>query len=98
MRVLHTSRTYSQRLAKSTLSTIPKMSRAFSTVPSTAKVSPAPFKVSISDDRISELQALVKLSKLAPPTYEGLQKDRRLGITTEWLASAKEKWQTEFDW
>lgn len=74
------------------------MSPQFSTLPSTARGNPTPFKVSIPDDRVSELQTLIKLSKLAPPTYEGLQKDRRLGISSEWLVSAKEEWQTEFDW
>ncbi|OOF93430.1 hypothetical protein ASPCADRAFT_398462 [Aspergillus carbonarius ITEM 5010] len=73
------------------------MALGFSNVPSGAKVTPNPFQVHISDDQIEELQLLVKLSKVAPPTYEGLQQDRRYGISNEWLATAKEAWKN-FDW
>ncbi|KAI9738745.1 MAG: hypothetical protein M1834_008252 [Cirrosporium novae-zelandiae] len=73
------------------------MAFAFNKVPPGAKISPAAFQVNVSNDQIQELQTLVKLSKIAPPTYEGLQQDRTYGITTEWLATAKEAWKN-FNW
>ncbi|RAK84782.1 epoxide hydrolase [Aspergillus costaricaensis CBS 115574] len=73
------------------------MALAYSKVPSGTTVIPSPFQVHVPDEQIEELQLLVKLSKLAPPTYEGLQQDRKYGITNEWLANAKEAWKS-FDW
>ena len=73
------------------------MALAYSKVPSGTTVIPSPFQVHVSDEQIEELQLLVKLSKLAPPTYEGLQQDRKYGITKEWLANAKEAWKS-FEW
>ncbi|QKX58898.1 uncharacterized protein TRUGW13939_06026 [Talaromyces rugulosus] len=73
------------------------MASKFSTVPSSAEIAPSPFTVSISDEQIDEFRTLVKLSKLAPPTYEGSHADRRLGLSTEWLVNAKEELQ-KFDW
>ncbi|CRG84602.1 epoxide hydrolase, putative [Talaromyces islandicus] len=73
------------------------MAPKFSTVPSSAKSAPSTFTVSISDEQIDEFRTLTRLSKLAPPTYEGSQADHRLGLPTEWLANAKEELQ-KFDW
>ncbi|KAE8349384.1 alpha/beta-hydrolase [Aspergillus coremiiformis] len=73
------------------------MEPSFNKIPSGAKVDPSPFKINISDEQIQELQLLIKLSKIAPPTFEGLQPDRKYGITTEWLINAKEIWK-DFDW
>ncbi|KAF7592106.1 hypothetical protein BBP40_000712 [Aspergillus hancockii] len=69
------------------------MEQSFNKIPSGAKVNPSPFEVNISDEQIQELQLLVKLSKIAPPTFEGLQPDRKYGITTKWLANARETWK-----
>ncbi|XHG09608.1 hypothetical protein AWENTII_012655 [Aspergillus wentii] len=74
------------------------MSKSFDKIPSSARVSPSPLEISFPEDQIADLKTLVKLSKTAPPTYEGAQPDRRLGITTAWLTSMKEKWATDFDW
>ncbi|KAH8704777.1 putative epoxide hydrolase [Talaromyces proteolyticus] len=73
------------------------MALKFSTVPSNAKQPLSPFTVSVSDEQIEEFRTLVRLSKIAPPTYEGSQEDRRLGLPTAWLANAKEELQ-RFDW
>lgn len=74
------------------------MSPSFSKIPSGAKISPTPFEVSIPEEKLTELQTLVKLSKIAQPTYESTQEDRRFGITTEWIVSMKDKWMNDFDW
>ncbi|KAL1982328.1 hypothetical protein VTN96DRAFT_1422 [Rasamsonia emersonii] len=73
------------------------MALPFGTVPSGARNAPTPFKASIPDERIKEMQILVRLSKIAPETYEGSQQDRKYGITTEWLSSAKDQWK-KLDW
>ena len=74
-----------------------KMVLKFATIPSGVKVQPKPFTVSIPDEQIEELKTLVRLSKTAPPTYEGSQDDGRLGVPSSWLANAKEEWK-KFDW
>ncbi|GAD96563.1 hypothetical protein PVAR5_5221 [Paecilomyces variotii No. 5] len=74
------------------------MSLPFSTPPSSAKLSPTPFKAAIPGEKLAELETLVKLSKLAPATYENSQPDGRYGITTEWLVSLRDKWLNSFDW
>ena len=58
---------------------------------------PQPFKVSIADAKINEMMQLIAVSKIALPTYESQQQDRRYGITTDWLQGAKAAW-LEFDW
>ncbi|KAI9683450.1 MAG: hypothetical protein M1822_005990 [Bathelium mastoideum] len=56
-----------------------------------------PFTVSIPDDKLERLRQLVEATDIGPATYESLQSDRRYGITTEWLSTAKEQWK-HFDW
>ncbi|OJJ79730.1 epoxide hydrolase family protein [Aspergillus glaucus CBS 516.65] len=74
------------------------MSSSFSRLPSTAKVTPAPFKVSFSDNELEDLKTLVRLSRTAPRTYENSQPDRRYGITSDWLNGLKKQWTKDFDW
>ncbi|KAI8625408.1 Alpha/Beta hydrolase protein [Xylariaceae sp. FL1651] len=73
------------------------MATSFATVPLKAVIKPEPFTVSIPEVLLSEFKQLLKLSKVGPVTYEGLQQDRKYGITTEWLKDAKEQWES-FDW
>lgn len=73
------------------------MALPFGRVPSGARNAPTPFKASVPEKRIKEMQILVRLSKVAPETFEGSQQDRKYGITTEWLSSAKEQWK-KLDW
>ena len=74
------------------------MSLPFSKLPPTATISPTPFSISVSDDKLVDLQTLVRLSKIAPPTYENSQTDRRFGITLKWLTDIRDKWLNQFDW
>ncbi|PLB38419.1 epoxide hydrolase family protein [Aspergillus candidus] len=74
------------------------MSLPFSKLPPTATISPTPFSVSVSDDKLVELHMLVRLSRIAPPTYENSQSDGRFGITSEWLSDTRDKWLNQFDW
>ena len=71
----------------------------FGTLPSNAKSSGIkPFDVDIPEKDVEEFKTLLKLSKVAAPTYESTQKDRKYGVTDKWLAEAKERWSGGFDW
>ncbi|KAK1139968.1 hypothetical protein N8T08_010964 [Aspergillus melleus] len=74
------------------------MSAPYSKLPPAASISPAPFTVSIPQQQLEELQNLVRLSKIAPPTYENVQADGRFGVTSDWLTTMKQKWLGDFDW
>ncbi|CAF1134184.1 unnamed protein product, partial [Didymodactylos carnosus] len=74
------------------------MSVPFTNLPRSATIQLIPFKVSIPQSTLDELKSLVRLSKLAPPTYEGSQEDRKYGVTSKWVREAKEKWEKDFDW
>lgn len=74
------------------------MSVPFSQFPSTATIVPAPFQVAVPDEQIAELKTLVKLAKIAPPTLEKQQQDRRYGVTSDWLTTMREKWLNDYDW
>ena len=71
----------------------------FSTFPPNAtKSGIKPFKVNIPEKDLEEFKALLKLSKIAAPTYESTHEDRRYGVTDKWLRAAKERWEGGFDW
>ncbi|KAE8386397.1 Alpha/Beta hydrolase protein [Aspergillus alliaceus] len=72
------------------------MSARFSHIPPTARVTPSVFTASISQEQLAELQTLVKVGKIAPPTYENSQPG--FGITSNWLTAIREKWINDFDW
>ena len=74
------------------------MSVPFTNLPRSATIQLTPFKVSIPQSALDELKSLVRLSKLAPPTYEGSQEDRKYGVTNKWVRETKEKWEKDFDW
>lgn len=74
------------------------MSRLFSTLPSTARVEPTPFKVAIHKNRLTEMETLIKLAKLAPHTYENSQTDCRYGVTRDWLVTMREQWLRSYKW
>lgn len=62
--------------------------------PSSAK----PFTLSIPDSDLNDFKTLLKLSPLAPQTYENQHTDRRYGLPHEWLANAKAHWLNTYDW
>ncbi|KAI9826413.1 MAG: hypothetical protein M1819_007376 [Sarea resinae] len=74
------------------------MSKPFSNVPAAAAINPSEFQVHVSDEQLSELETLVRLSKIAPTTYQNLQKDSNFGISKEWLIEAKVHWEKKFNW
>jgi microsomal epoxide hydrolase len=74
------------------------MSVPYSLIPRNAEVKPSKFTLSVSENQLDEFKILLKLSKIGPITYEGVQQDRKYGITHEWLKNAKEYWEKTFDW
>lgn len=74
------------------------MAIPFSKLPSTASITPSPFRVAVSEEQLADFKTLVKLSKIAPQTYENLQTDGRYGVTHEWMSAMKAEWLNKFDW
>ena len=74
------------------------MSQPYSKVPAAALNSPVPFKVAIPETQLSEFRTLLKLSKIAAPTYESSLEDGRYGLTHKWITEAKDYWLSTFDW
>lgn len=74
------------------------MTAPFTRLPSAASITPSPFHIAIPDEQLSDFKTLVKLSKIAPQTYENLQTDGRYGVTHEWMSTMKAEWLNKFDW
>lgn len=80
-------------------------SSGFDTLPTGASNTIKPWKVDITQQRLDDLTALLRLTPLAPPTYEnsyplsGEQDDRHFGVRRDWLSAAKQHWESGgFDW
>ena len=73
------------------------MAQAYANIP-TSTEDIEPFNVFVAEGDIDECKQLVKLSKIAPSTYENTREDRRYGVTQEWLTAARDYWLTNFDW
>lgn len=70
----------------------------YTKIPSTAKAQPKPFEAKIPEEKLTELNTLLKYSKIGPAVWENQQEDRRFGITRDWLVNAKNEWETSYDW
>lgn len=73
----------------------------YDTVPKGASIQVDKFTLSIPDQEIQDFKTLLRLSKLAPKTYENLHtdaKDCKFGVSHEWMSKAKEYWLNEYDW
>jgi microsomal epoxide hydrolase len=73
------------------------MARPFEKLSPKVKNPPRPFQVQIPQLRIDEMISLLKLSKLAPETYENSLESRQYGVTRKWMIEAKNQWES-FDW
>ena len=73
------------------------MSDSYGTLPQGAH-SIEPFTISIPETDVQEFRTLLRYSKIAAPSYENAQEDRRYGVSASWLANAKEHWLNGFDW
>ncbi|KAF8155227.1 putative hydrolases or acyltransferase [Mycena galopus ATCC 62051] len=71
----------------------------FSTFPNAPKLEAKPFTVAIPDADVAELKSLLKASRLGPSTPANSNpSDHSLGVSMHWLKTAKEAWETSFDW
>jgi len=72
----------------------------YSTIPSSATLKPRPYHVHIDQQKLEDMNQLIKLSPLGPKTYENQQDspDRRFGVSLKWMHQAKEEWTGTFDW
>ncbi|KAK5193470.1 hypothetical protein LTR92_006839 [Exophiala xenobiotica] len=67
-------------------------------IPQAARLRPEPFQLKISDEQLTRFKNILRLSPLAPRTYENLQEDGRFGVTYEWISKAKDHWENKYDW
>ncbi|KAF2099549.1 alpha/beta-hydrolase [Rhizodiscina lignyota] len=72
----------------------------FDTLPDSAANVIKAWKVNIPQQDLDNLFTLLKISPLAPNTYENSLpgEDRSLGVRHDWLSAAKKYWENEFDW
>lgn len=71
---------------------------SFNTLPASSTLKVESYRIAVPDAALEELQTALKVSRIAPPTYENAQEDRRFGLTREWVLQAKERWSNGFDW
>jgi Epoxide hydrolase N terminus len=76
---------------------------SFATLPPTADNDAIkPFKVSIPESDLQEMKTLIKLSKVAVPSFEnthtGEENEHYYGIDREFIVKAKKVWEGEYDW
>ncbi|KAK4940405.1 hypothetical protein LTR10_019511 [Elasticomyces elasticus] len=70
----------------------------YDSIPSAASLRPEKYKISFPEQQLSDFKNLLKLSPLAPHTYENLQGDGRFGVTYDWMSKAKEYWENQYNW
>lgn len=75
---------------------------SFNVIPPKATLKAKPFKARVLDEDLNAFTQLLKLSKVAPETYENRTADvkdfRHWGITRHWLAQAKHHWESQYSW
>ncbi|KAK5102725.1 hypothetical protein LTS08_003525 [Lithohypha guttulata] len=71
----------------------------YSTPPKNATLKIEPFQLQVPDEEIEHFKQLLKLSRLAPQTFENNQTDTgKFGVTHKWMTEAKDRWQNQYDW
>lgn len=74
------------------------MSTDYGIVPQAASLRINNFEASVPESELSDFKQLLRLSKVGPKTYENTQRDRRYGMTHQWLTDAKQHWEYVYDW
>ena len=59
---------------------------------------PYAFKVDVTGKAIHDLHTLLDLSPLPPITFEGSFKNRKYGVTRDWLVETRDYWRNKFVW
>lgn len=70
----------------------------YDNIPQAAQLRPQRYHLEVPDQEISDFKDLLRISRLAPKTYENLQTENNYGVTHEWMSKAKEYWLTKYDW
>jgi microsomal epoxide hydrolase len=71
----------------------------YATVPPGCTLKVERFKLCVHEQDLSDFKTLLRLSKLAPETYENLHTDDgKYGVSHEWMTGAKEYWLNKYDW
>ncbi|KEF50993.1 uncharacterized protein A1O9_12947, partial [Exophiala aquamarina CBS 119918] len=71
----------------------------YDTIPSASKLKVEMFTLSIPEQALNDFKDLLRLSNLAPKTYENLHTDDgNFGVSHEWMTNAKNYWLTKYDW
>jgi hypothetical protein len=74
------------------------MSKPYSTLPHKTSIQVEPFTVSIPQNDLDDLQALLKLTRIPKETFENSKPHPEdYGVTREWFIKAREAWMA-FDW
>ncbi|KAH6605728.1 epoxide hydrolase [Trichoderma cornu-damae] len=77
-------------------------SKPYAELPSSAnnKEAVRAFTLAVPDADLTRIKTLVRLSNVASANYENTHADKsnEFGLTREWLAAAKERWENHFDW
>ena len=74
----------------------------FESIPSKASLKPEAFTAQVPDMQLQTFRQLVRLGCIGPETYENQIADPKdftsFGIKRSWLADAKERWGSTYDW
>lgn len=68
----------------------------FGQLPSGILVSPESFMAHVSEQDLADFRELLRLSPVAPPTFES--KTPQYGLDRAWLKEAKDNWLSSFNW
>ena len=72
---------------------------SYSTIPKQATLKVEPFDIHVSHEQLHHFHQLLKLSRLAPLTYESNQSGpNKFGVTHKWMSNTKQYWETKYDW
>ncbi|KAL9105911.1 MAG: hypothetical protein Q9227_008970 [Pyrenula ochraceoflavens] len=71
---------------------------SFADLPNGASGDFKPFKIAIPKDQVEEMNTLIKLSKIAPQTFENSFIDLKYGVGREWMVKARDEWMNNFSW
>jgi microsomal epoxide hydrolase len=75
----------------------------FDQLPHEPNLETTKFTVEASEDELQDFIGLIRRSKLGPKTYENSASEEReglnkYGVTFDWMAKAKERWESGFNW
>ncbi|KAF2261363.1 alpha/beta-hydrolase [Lojkania enalia] len=70
----------------------------FATVPSNVGHKLLQFKVHIDEQKLHDMNTLIRLSPIAKDTYENQTRERGFGVSRQWMLDAKSTWLDGFNW